>query len=631
MQRTTVWTAVAVGLLLGLAVSGCVGDPTTKDREAADLRGKAPEKGAPFEEGSYAFDLPYSQVLAPGPYERLPPVRTLLKSAVDNVDIEVGYWLPKVPDGTKVPVLLHASPYHRPAGSVITNSGTKAFLNHNFLPYGYAVAAVSVRGTGDSGGCMEMFNDKERKDLSQAVTWLATQPWSNGNVGMTGLSYDGSTPWEVAAMGNPHLKTIVPVSGVNDMYGLMHKNGSTETRGQIVLNYAYYEYGWLPVGTAGGGSDANRAPEKRVQGFVCPKAWEGFGWSAYSTLEGGRDPNGFWADRNARPLVEKNYKGSILNVHGLEDWNVDPSMSLPWAEQLNASGIPVHQILGQWQHTHPDRKGTGAQAVNRLHRMDYAEKLLDWFGYWLKNETSIDLGPAVTVQDNTFRWRTEDHWPPRDANWTRLHLAGGNALVKEPTGTRATVTLLPNPVADNPLKSQLKSLPGQVADFYTAPFERTMNIAGLPRVHVTVAPHGATGHLAAWLYDVDASGVEKRIGWTTMNLRYYNGDEKAQTLTPRSDIVAKLEIQPMDARIEAGHRVLLRLWEYSSEEHIGGGTVPGVPPPVKDRNNPLPSAPVDVVFGGAVKSTLELPLVERPQDQYFRPPMPPGFKYPYET
>ena len=475
---------------------------------------------------------------------------------------------------------------------------------------------------------METMSLSEQKDVDAVVTWLGTQPWSNGNVGMMGRSYDGTTPYFAAATGNPYLKTIVPISGVNDMYGLMHKNGSTEIRGGLVLNYAYYEYGWLPVGTAGGGTDDKRDPEKRVQGFVCPEAWEGFGWSAYSTIEGGRDPQGFWADRNARPLVEKNYKGSILLVHGLEDWNVDPSMSQPWVDRLNASGVPLHQILGQWKHEPPDRKGSSATSVRVVHRMDYAEKLLDWFDYWLKDETTIDLGPAVTVQDNSFRWRTEDNWPPRDANWTTYHLSSGNALKTEPSGSRASITLVPNPVADNPVKNQVKSLPGQVADFYTAPFERTVNIAGLPRVHVTVTPNGATGHLAAWLYSVDPQGNENRIGWTTMNLRYYNGDEKAQTLTPRTDVVAKLEIQPMDARVEAGHRLLLRLWEYSSEEHIGTGQA--VPPPVKDRNSPVPSAPVDVVFGGSVKSTLEIPIVERDAGDYFRPPMPPGYKYPFE-
>lgn len=618
-------TSWIVLLLLTGTFSGCLAD------QDADAKGGAvPKKAAgtkaqaPVYSGAYKFDAPYSLVLAEGPYKMLPPVRTFLKSQIDGVDIEVAYWLPDVPEGTKVPVLVHASPYHRPAGTIIQNIGTKQFLTQNFLPHGYAVGAIAVRGTGDSGGCMELMGKKEAADLSQAVTWFATQPWSNGNVGMTGVSYDGTTPWGVAATGNPHLKTIVPISGVNDFYTLMYKNGSSELRGQVLLNLIYYEFGWTvfsPLG--GGGVDVTRSPQHRVEGFVCPEAWEGLAWSGYSTLEGGRDPMGWWDERNLRPQVEKNYGGSILLVHGLEDWNVDPSMSQPWVEQLNASGIPVHQLLGQWKHTSPDRKGSSPSSVQPQHRMDYAEMLLDWFDYWLKDATSIDLGPAVTVQDQSFRWRVEDHWPPRDANWTTYHLAAGNALRTEAGGAAGRVLLVPNPVGDNPLQGNLRSAPGYAADFSTAPLTETVNIAGLPRVHVTVSPYGPTGHLAAWLYDVDPSGKETRIGWTTMNLRYHNGDEKAQTLTPQRPIVAKLEIQPMDARIEAGHRILLRLWEYSSDDHLGV-------PVVKDRNTALPSGPVDVLYGGSVRSVLELPLVSRGPDAYFRPPMPPEFKYPYE-
>ena len=50
--------------------------------------------------------------------------------------------------------------------------------------------------------------------VSTPPTWLGTQPWSNGKVGMIGKSYDGSTPWQAATFGNPHLATIVPMSGL---------------------------------------------------------------------------------------------------------------------------------------------------------------------------------------------------------------------------------------------------------------------------------------------------------------------------------------------------------------------------------------------------------------------------------
>jgi predicted acyl esterase len=414
------------------------------------------------EPGTYAFDLPFSQVLAPGALEVLPPVLEYVPSEIDGEDIELGYWLPKVDEGTKVPILVHASPYHRPAGSVINgNQSIKRFLIHNFVPHGYAVAAVAVRGTAGSGGCMVMGDSTEAADLSQAITYLATQPWSNGNVAMIGLSYDGSTPWMVAGTGNPHLKTIVPISGVTDWYKLMFRNGSAELRSQLIMNYAYWEYSWNVVTPLGAGSETEREPDKRVDGILCPEAYQGLAAASYATVEGGRDSMGFWDDRNHRPRVEANYKGSILNVHGLDDWNVDPSSSLPWVNELNATqGLVVHQMLGQWTHTRPDTKSNDPSAIRAHHRMDFAEKLLDWFDYFLKEQTTIDLGPSVTVQDQTRRWRVEQNWPPVDADWATYHLREGNQLAPEPGGTEQSAILLPNPVGENPIYANLRQAPG---------------------------------------------------------------------------------------------------------------------------------------------------------------------------
>ncbi|MFL2944051.1 MAG: CocE/NonD family hydrolase [Candidatus Poseidoniales archaeon] len=65
---------------------------------------------------------------------------------------------------------------------------------------------VSVFGTGMSNHCMDFMGLSEQMGIDAAVTWLGTQDWSNGNVGIVGKSYDGTTPWQAAMFGNPHLK-----------------------------------------------------------------------------------------------------------------------------------------------------------------------------------------------------------------------------------------------------------------------------------------------------------------------------------------------------------------------------------------------------------------------------------------
>lgn len=588
-------TLVAVAVMLLAGVSGCLGGSGPESADPATARRIAAERNEPpVYEGEWKFDGG-AQVLVPGPYAVHPPVLQILRSELGGVDIEIGYWLPDAPPDVKFPVIIEASPYHRPAGSVVRNSGMKSFLVEQFGPHGYAVAAVAVRGTGNSGGCMDLFGDREAADLSQAITWLATQEWSNGNVTLIGVSYPGSTPWVAARTGNEHVKTIVPIAGVPDLYRLMYKNGSSEIRGPLVLNALYYSYGWAP-------DDPNRDPEKRVEGLcVADAEAQGLAWSVYSPATGERDPVGWWEERNNQPRVEENYEGSVFLFHGFQDWNVDPSQPIPWVDSLNRSGTPVKYMLGQWGH------GFG-------NRWDRAELLLRWWDYYLKGKTTVVLGPAAHVQDDLGRWHIEESYPPRDANWTTLHLGANNQLVSEP-GAAGTAFLAPNPAGVVPA-ANLRAVPGPAADFYTNAPEEGLWISGLPKVHVTVSPYGVGGNLAAWLYDVDESGNERRVGWTTMNLRFYDGGETARTLTPREPIRALMEIQPMDTYIAPGHRLLLRLWQYSSDQQISAG-------PVQDRQTVVSGMPVDVLFGGSVKSTLELPVIQRGEEAYYEPPTPP--------
>jgi putative CocE/NonD family hydrolase len=49
------------------------------------------------------------------------------------------------------------------------------------------------------------------------VEWTAQQPWSNGNVGMIGISYFAGTQMEAAVERPPHLKAIMPLAGTFDL------------------------------------------------------------------------------------------------------------------------------------------------------------------------------------------------------------------------------------------------------------------------------------------------------------------------------------------------------------------------------------------------------------------------------
>ncbi len=601
----------ALALILLLApLAGCIGDTgfTGDDVEETTTEALGGFSDTHVFQGDYQTDEPYSLTLEEGPFDVLDTEALYLESEADGADIEMGIVRPDVPEGTQVPVIAFASPYLNPIhGQDLTELRPR--LVENFVDHGYAIAYIAVRGTGDSGGCSNLMGPVERADLDQAVTWLGEQDWSNGNVGMLGVSYDGSTPWEVAAEGNPHLKTIVPISGVNDPYQLMFHNGSTESRGPLLLNALYYLYGFANDNVAEG-----RSAQHTMEGLLCPEAFEGFAAAPYAGATGERDPLGYWEERNMRPLVEENYNGSIFLVHGLQDWNVDPHHALPWVHDglEHESNVTVKYWLGQWGHAWPD--GDYLDQPDR--RVDFVQTLLHWFDHWLKEDASRDLGPKVQVQDSTGQWRSDDHWPPANATRVDYQLGPDGQLTTDTGTSEGTVLVGPDSsyVFGEPIDCVTAACPAEeeqvvttatcqgCATFETETFDEALRFAGLPLFHVNVTPTAPTGTLSAFLYEVNDTS-EQRLGWTQMDLRFADGDETAEPVTPGQTVTAKMQFEPLDAVVPAGSALKVVVTAGNHADHVTAS----------------PPAPVQLHVGGQA-STLTLDTFELSEDQPFTTP-----------
>src|SRR5690242_7521597 len=74
-----------------------------------------------------------------------------------------------------------------------------------WVPDGYAVVRVDSRGAGRSPGYLEVWSPREAKDLYECVEWAGTRDWSNGKVGISGISYYAMNQWHVAPLRPPHL------------------------------------------------------------------------------------------------------------------------------------------------------------------------------------------------------------------------------------------------------------------------------------------------------------------------------------------------------------------------------------------------------------------------------------------
>ncbi|MFO1535534.1 MAG: CocE/NonD family hydrolase [Thermoplasmatota archaeon] len=508
------------------------------------------------------------------------------------------------------------------------------FLLANYLPRGYAVAQVAVRGTGTSGGCMDLMGPAEVHDLDQAVTWLAERPWSNGNVAMIGASYDGSTPWEVASTGNPHLKLIIPDSGLPDVYGLMFHNGSAETRAPIMHDEVYWPFGFTPQfpydqapvavpptpalppevpaslpGKPGvpGANAAGRAPYQERQNLLCPEVYRGALMGQASVLTGSRNAEAadYWALRDHRQAVLDNYKGAVFFVHGLQDWNVDPHSAIPFNAALRAKGVEMKEWYGQWDHAFPDTRcsaRTPAWVVAPC-RLDFAEVLGRMLDRTLKGNATVDTGPPIQVQDNLGYWRNADAFPPTDPEWLELRLTADHRLADAPSA-EAMVEL----------QSGTTALPGNYVELRSEPLERDLHLSGLPRLQLPFQTQGSGGELAAWLFDEGANGTvlaawwddhtrdgggwvastlrDPLLGRAQMNLLYHDGGETAQPVAPGQRYTARMEFEPLEAFVPKGHRLTLWLFQGHANDH-------------QDSMTP---AQVQVFLGG--DAVLRLPRVD---------------------
>src|SRR2546425_647660 len=122
----------------------------------------------------------------------------------DGVKLAADMWLPEAPG--KYPVILIRTPYLKTMEMLKVPE-----LGKYFASRGYVFVVQDTRGRGDSEGQFDFFFP-EGPDGYDTIEWLAAQPWSNGKVGMMGVSYLGTVQWLAAREHPPHLVCIAPTA-----------------------------------------------------------------------------------------------------------------------------------------------------------------------------------------------------------------------------------------------------------------------------------------------------------------------------------------------------------------------------------------------------------------------------------
>lgn len=466
-----------------------------------------------------ASDL-VSQVLSPDVLAEHTPIK-----AKDGVTIDA--WVFRPQTDVPVPVIINFSPYWSNLAPPAATGGDafSLYLIDYFVPRGYAVALVSARGTGLSEGCFTIGGPLEIADEDQVATFLGEQPWSNGNVAATGKSYDGTMAQGLLTTSNPHVRTIVPVSPISELYKYTYFDGVPYTN----ANFNTYYTLLVSLQQSESPSDATY---QKTPTRVCRESVDVQTSQYHSFATGDYSP--YWQARNYTALLPDAVDASVFYIHGLSDWNVKPDNMVPWIEALRARGVPVKMWLGDWEHEYPTRP-------------DFNETLLRWLDHYLKGiDTGIMDEPLVQVQSRDGLWRDEDDWPPVRAATLSLHPSADGTLGDAPGSGSGTYPDRPG--------TPLGSLPGPAREtlVYTWTPDRDVRIVGAPILRASLSATGPRATISATLMV-----GEDVLGQGFRDLAHRSTLERSEPLQPGTPYTMDVHFFPQDVLVKAGQEVKL--------------------------------------------------------------------------
>lgn len=410
--------------------------------------------------------------------------------AVDGTSVYVETWLPAAKDENvppeKVPTILIATPY------VTKGSEEYPGLAEYMNARGFAVAQHHVRGTGESGGCIEQTSDKQIDDGARVIEYLGRDaPWSNGNVGMYGISYDAETQISVAGRGDPskisYLKAIIPASAVGGQYEYNNRDGVPFDTHGFESNLFYLAISAVPQMTPLHYSYLEKAmcqPEMLTE-----------------PLDMSGDMRPFWKVREYRPDAH-NIRAATLWVHGFADFNVEPITIAGYFDRLPAT-TPKKGLFGIWNHAFPSSHSSVAPEWARA---DWMPMVVAWFDRYLKNiQNGAEDWPAAQVQSSDGTWRSEPDFPSTGGPAGQLALGPHGRLgVTQPSGSTSYTEVRHEFVEDESNR----------AVFESEPVTAALRITGQPLVDLWIKSSKPDAHVVAELQVIDPDGEPLRYSTT---------------------------------------------------------------------------------------------------------------------
>jgi predicted acyl esterase len=294
-----------------------------------------------------------------------------------------------------------------------------------WVPHGYVCVRVDSRGCGRSPGYVDPFSPRETRDFYDCIEWAGVQRWSNGKVGLNGISYYAINQWQVASLQPPHLAAMCIWEGAADWFRDMTHHGgilSTFWANWYDMQVKTVQYG---LGERGPRSRATgelvcgpeTLSEAQLAAHRCDLGKEIFTHPLDDQYHKARSAD--WSKVTVPFLSAANWGGQGLHLRGNFEGFVRAASTERW---LEAHGIE------HWTHFYTDY---GRTLQKRF------------FDYFLRGEKNgWEQQPPVLLQVrhlDHFEQRAEQKWPLAQTRWSKFYLDfSADALVPNPPAGSAT-------------------------------------------------------------------------------------------------------------------------------------------------------------------------------------------------
>ncbi|PRD44705.1 peptidase [Phyllobacterium phragmitis] len=477
----------------------------------------------------------------------------------DGTRLAARIWMPEGAAADPVPAVLEYLPYRKRDGTSPRDESTYPV----FAAAGIAGVRVDIRGSGESDGVIDgEYTPRELDDACQVIAWIAAQKWSNGSVGMMGISWGGFNCLQLAALRPPALKAVISIASSVDRYNddIHYKNGC-QLSTQLSWAATMLAYQSRPADPALVGEAWREQWLERLEGepFFMEE------WLSHQRRDA------FWQHGSICEDFSAVQIPALVIAGWADGYRNTPLMA---AEGL---GSQAKVILGPWVHKYPHFAWPKPRA-------DFHGEAIRWWNRWLRGDENgaEDLPqvrayildgprPALRRDFDPGRWIAKPEWHKPEMEELHVSVAGildfgprreGDArdvFLKSPLDLGTTsgeyFTLKP----DAEMAGDQRADDAQSLVFETEPLAQARDYLGRPVLTLEISCDGDWANLAARLVDIHPDGTATRVSFGVLNLAHRDGNAQPKKMQKGQKITIKLLLDACGYRFEKGHRIRLAL------------------------------------------------------------------------